>query len=82
MCCVAKAHLLDNVVLLAPSDYHLQSLELGRIPDRRDFISMAGKDDQRMALWRDATEKSALLGEAFLEMVASGDIAGRLESFR
>ncbi len=78
---VAKAHLLENVVLLAPSEYHLQSLDLGRIPDRRDFLSMAAEDDKRMALWRDATEKSALLGEAFLEMVASGDIAGQLESF-
>lgn len=78
---VAPASLLDNVVLLAPSDDFLQTLDLGRVPDRKDFKLMQGDDDKRMALWRDAADKSAILGEAFLEMVRTGDIAERVEEF-
>jgi len=78
---VAKSHLLDNVVLLAPSDDYLQTLDLKRVPDRNDFRELVGNDARRMALWRDAADKSALLGEAFLELAKTGDIAGHLESF-
>lgn len=78
---VAPARLLDNVVLLAPSDSYLETLDLGRVPDRKDFKQFAGNDAKRIALWQDAADKSALLGEAFLQMARSGAIADRLEIF-
>lgn len=77
----ASADLLDNVVLLAPSDDFLATLELKRIPDRKDFKLFQKNDAQRQAMWRDAVDKSVLLGDAFLELAKTGDIAGRLEVF-
>ncbi len=78
---VAPGSLLDNVVLLAPSDTYLQSLDLGRVPDRKDFKLLQNDDAKRIALWRDAADKSNRLGEAFLELVRTGDIAGQVEVF-
>lgn len=75
----ARGNLLDNVILLAPSEFHLSTLKLGRIPDRRDFKTMHGDDELRMALWQDAVDQSRFLGEEFMQIVRSGDIAASLE---
>lgn len=71
--------LLDKVVLISPSESFLASTELGRIPDRRDFLSMQGDDAKRKHLWRDSATRSLELGETFLELAKSGDIADLVE---
>ena len=61
----------DNVVLLCPSQEYIDSIRLQRIPDRADFSRYMGKDDLRMELWREATQRSYQLGEEWLECVES-----------
>jgi hypothetical protein len=71
--------LLDKVVLISPSESFLASTELGRIPDRRDFLRMQGEDASRQRLWRDSAKRSLELGEAFLALAKSGNIASIVE---
>ena len=71
--------LLDKVVLISPSESFLASTELGRIPDRRDFLSMQDDDAKRKRLWRDSATRSLELGEAFLALAKSGDIGAIVE---
>jgi hypothetical protein len=71
--------LLDKVVLISPSESFLASTELGRIPDRRDFLRMQDDDAKRKRLWRDSATRSLELGEAFLELTKSGDISSIVE---
>ncbi|WP_373080699.1 hypothetical protein [Zhongshania sp.] len=71
--------LLDKVVLISPSESFLASTELGRIPDRRDFLSMQGDDAKRKRLWRDSATRSLELGEAFLDLAKSGNIGSIVE---
>ena len=66
-------------MLLAPSEEFLASTDLGRIPDRRDFLRMQHDDAKRQRLWQDSATRSLELGEEFLQLVQSGDIAERVE---
>ncbi|MBW2940560.1 hypothetical protein [Zhongshania aquimaris] len=70
---------LDKAVLLAPSEEFIASTDLGRIPDRRDFLRMQHDDAKRKRLWQDSATRSLELGEEFLQLVQSGDIAQRVE---
>jgi hypothetical protein len=47
---------------------------LGEIPDRRHFVSLAGRDDERIAAWEKTVEMSSRLGDAFWEAVETGRI--------
>jgi hypothetical protein len=49
------------------------------IPDRRDFSKFQGDDAQRIRRWSQARDQSLLLGEEFLQLARTGDIAGRVE---
>jgi len=71
--------LLDKVVLISPSESFLASTELGRIPDRRDFLRMQGDDTMRKRLWRDSATRSLELGEDFLALVKAGNIGAIVE---
>ena len=64
-----------RTILIAPSRAYLQHLPQGKLPDRSDFKSFAGHDQQRRQYWRQATAESQRLGDAFCELVASGRIA-------
>ena len=70
----AKSRDLENVLLLAPSAEFVSSLPDGRIPDRKDFQRLEGKDDLRISNWIKAKNKSLVLGEEFLEAVETGKI--------
>lgn len=70
---------LDDVMLLAPSAAHVSSLQGQAIPDRRDFKTFLGQDEQRIQRWRSAVDSSELLGELFLEWAQSGEIAERIQ---
>ncbi len=65
---------MDNVLLVSPSKKFLDSLPLGKIPDRNDFYLFKGRDAERISYWKDAVERSKVLGDEFLEIVESGKI--------
>lgn len=62
------------VLLVAPSDAFAASLPYGKIPDRTDFWTFAGRDKDRIDYWRTVIQKSEALGNEFLEAVDSGKI--------
>ncbi len=70
---------LDNVVLLAPSREYLAKLPYGKLPDRKDFTRFELDYPARMRYWRKAMAESERLGDEFLALVESGNIAARLE---
>ncbi len=70
---------LDNVVLVAPSRDYLARLPYGKLPDRKDFKRFELDYDGRMRYWRKAMAESQRLGDEFLSLAESGDIAERLE---
>ncbi len=65
---------MENVVVVAPSKKFVNHLPFGKIPDRKDFTTFKGKDEQRRAYWRIVLEKNNLLGEEFFEAIQSGKI--------
>ncbi len=66
---MADGQMLSDVLLLAPSPSFVAELPMGEIPNRRHFVSLAGRDDERVAAWEKAVEMSSRLGEQFLEVV-------------
>ncbi len=70
----AKGSLLDHTLVLAPSAKFVAGLPFGQIPDRRDFIRLRGKDDQRIRAWKKAADMSKILGDAFMDAVETGMI--------
>lgn len=76
-----NAQALDNVVLICPSPDFVRSLPQGRIPDRRDFMTYLHQAEVRHAQWYEAIERSYELGETFLGLCQSGDIARIAEPF-
>ncbi len=71
---MANGRMLSDVLLLAPSPSFVAGLPLGEIPDRRHFVRLAGRDDERIAAWEKTVEMSSRLGDAFLESVETGRI--------
>ena len=71
---LADGRLLSDVLLLAPSPSFVAELPRGEIPDRRHFVSLAGRDDERIAAWEKTVEMSSRLGEQFLGVVETGQI--------
>ncbi len=65
---------MENVVLVAPSKKFVNHLPFRKIPDRKDFTTFKGKDEQRRTYWRIVLEKNVLLGDQFFEAVQSGKI--------
>lgn len=71
---IADGRLLSDVLLLAPSPSFVAELPRGKIPDRRHFVSLAGRDNERIAAWKKTVEMSSRLGKQFLEAVETGKI--------
>jgi len=71
----------SNTVLVAPSSKFIESLPMGKIPDRTDFKTFYGRDNQRLAYWREVIKKSSIVGEEFMEAVAGGKIKNIMKSF-
>lgn len=74
-----SGQLLDNTVLIGPSDEYVASLPGGKIPDRQDFYEFKNNDDERVRRWTLAKDKGSELGEAFIRLAESGDIASVVE---
>ena len=76
---VVSAQQLDNVLLIGPSKDFIKSLPGGAIPDRKDFYTFSGNDAERIRRWTIAKDRSGELGEEFMQLANSGDIAARVE---
>ena len=58
-----------RTLLLSPSQEYLQSLPLGRLPDRKDFVMRGLEPAKRIQLWKQSVAESQRLGDEFLELV-------------
>lgn len=71
----ATAQQLNNVILLSPTPEFIALLPGGRLPDRHDFKTYRGNNAARQERWYRAMDLSDLLGQEFLAMMSSADIA-------
>jgi hypothetical protein len=62
---------IDQLVLICPSDAFLAQLPHGKIPDRGDFRVMSRLD--RVAYWETCVRESERLAEAFQSLISGGD---------
>lgn len=69
-----KPHHMAQVVLVAPSREFVSHLPLKKIPDRSDFKLFSGKDDQRIAYWKEVALRSQKLADQFMEAIESKKI--------
>lgn len=58
-----------RTLLLSPSQDYLQSLPLGRLPDRKDFTLKGLDQKRRIQMWNQSVAESQRLGDEFLELV-------------
>lgn len=72
---------LDKVIMLSPSAKMLKQLAGGKIPDRKDFVTLQDDNAKRKTQWRHCMELSRALGDEFLEIVRSGNIMEKLQRF-
>ncbi|WP_089605318.1 patatin-like phospholipase domain-containing protein [Acinetobacter piscicola] len=64
-----------RTLLISPSQNYLNSLPLGRLPDRKDF-TLKGMDSQkRIQLWKQCVAESQRMGDEFLELVEKQSFA-------
>ena len=62
---------IDQLVLMCPSDAFLAQLPHGKIPDRDDFRVMSPQD--RVAYWETCVRESERLAEAFHNLISGDD---------
>jgi len=74
----AKKH-MENVLLVAPSHAFINTLPSGKIPDRKDFTTFRGHDDERRLYWRKTLAQGERLGDEFLEAVTTGELSRRVK---
>ena len=65
----------SRTLLISPSDSYLQSLPLGRLPDRKDFTLKGLDQKKRIQLWQQSIAESQRLGDEFLELVEKQNFA-------
>ena len=65
---------MENVVLVAPSPSFVENLPFKKIPDRKDFMTFKGKDEERRDYWKTVLEKNKRMGDDFFEAVQSGKV--------
>ncbi len=76
---VNEPELLENVVLLGPSDGYLARLPYGKVPDRKDFSQLSKED--RVDYWHKAVAASQELADAFAQVVEDADPLARVRAF-
>ncbi len=77
----ADKSLFSNTVLVAPSKSFIDSLPMGKIPDRKDFNTFVGRDNERLTYWNEVIKRSSIIGEEFMEAVSGGKIKDVIRSF-
>lgn len=68
------SHSRDNIIMVCPANEFIESLPMGKIPDRDDFMLFAGKDRERIEYWNRVIARSQELAEDFVESIESGSI--------
>ncbi len=69
---------LENLILISPSKEFITTLPNQKLPDRNDFKRYGPKgQEERIRDWRFAVGESQRMGEEFLAIVESGEIANR-----
>ena len=71
----------SNTVLIAPSKKFIDSLPMGKIPDRTDFKTFFQRDNERLKYWNEVIKKSNIVAEEFMEAVQSGKIKMIMKNF-
>lgn len=74
----APAHLLDNVVMLAPARHWVKALPDGKIPSRQDFPKYRKNETERVEKWREVVRRSHALGEEFIDAVQRDTIGDKI----
>ena len=69
---------LERLLMLCPSPEFVSRFPHGKIPSRKDFRRFIEHDADRIAYWRRVASESKRLGDEFLELVETGNIAGRI----
>ena len=71
--------MLDQQLILAPTDEFVASLPNGRIPDRKNFTDM--EDSERLPYWRQVVDMSYRMADEFGELCQNQDaLMNRLEA--
>ena len=65
----------SRTVLISPPQAYLNSLPLGRLPDRKDFVLKGLSEQQRIQMWKQSIAESQRLGDEFLELVEKQNFA-------
>lgn len=74
-----EAERLANTIIVRPSEELIAQLPGGKVPDRDDITRYLTDPETRMKNWRESVDKCAHLGEVFIELVESHQIAQRVE---
>jgi len=72
----------SNTIMICPSKKFIDSLPDRQISDRKDFITYAGKDSERIKNWETIIKRSSILGDEFGEAVYSGKLNRILQDFK
>lgn len=64
-----------RTLLISPSQDYLNSLPLGRLPDRKDFVLKGLSDAERKKLWTQSVAESQRMGDEFLELLEKQNFA-------
>ena len=67
----AKGKMLDQVVLISPSEAFVETLPNQKVPDRKDFSLMG--NDERIKAWWEVTRRCEALAEALQELLTQDD---------
>lgn len=70
-----------RTLLISPSADYLQSLPLGRLPDRKDFTLKGLDQKKRIQMWNQCVAESQRLGDEFLEMLEKQNFSSFLNNF-
>ncbi len=77
----ANSRQLDSVIMLSPSPRMIGQLAGGKIPDRKDFVTLQDDDPLRQRQWRRCMDLSCALGDEFLATMQHGNIMEKLQPF-
>ncbi len=77
----ASPALLENVLMVYPSEDFIKKLSNGKVPDREDFTAYVDRPEERMEIWRKAVSACQSFGEQFLELVDSRKLREVVQKF-
>jgi len=74
-----QTSVLDNVLMIYPSDTFVAGLPGGKVPDRDDFTTFIDDESTRIKNWWRTVECVKPLGENFIELVESTQLRNVVE---